>query len=74
MKSKAGVAAKLAEPTESARRPEVLTYTVPVAGRMVGLPPSSSYEAAKRGEIPTMRFGKSLRVPKAKWDRMVLGE
>jgi hypothetical protein len=54
--------------------PEVLTYTVPFAGAMVGLPPSGSYAAAKRGEIPTMRFGHLLRVPKAKWDRMVLGE
>jgi len=59
---------------EKSRSPEVLTYTVPFAGGMVGLPPSSSYEAAKRGEIPTIRFGKSLRVPKAKWDRIVLGE
>jgi hypothetical protein len=72
MKSKAD-AAEVAAPTERSRS-EVLTYTVPFAGSMVGLPPSSSYEAAKRGEIPTMRFGKSLRVPKAKWDRMVLGE
>lgn len=54
--------------------PQDLTYTVPVAGAMVGLIPSTSYGAAKRGEIPTMRFGKLLRVPKAKWDRMVLGE
>jgi hypothetical protein len=63
-----------AGPIEKSQSPGVLTYTVPFAGGMVGVPPSSSYEAAKRGEIPTMRFGKSLRVPKAKWDRIVLGE
>jgi hypothetical protein len=51
-----------------------LTYTVPVAGAMAKLKPSASYEAAKRGEIPTIRFGKLLRVPKAKWDRILLGE
>jgi hypothetical protein len=73
MKSKPD-AAEVAGPVDRPQSPEDLTYTVPFAGGMVGLPPSSSYEAAKRGEIPTMRFGKSLRVPKAKWDRMVLGE
>jgi hypothetical protein len=67
-------AAEAAGPVEQSQGPEDLTYTVPFAGRMVGLPPSSSYEAAKRGEIPTMRFGKLLRVPKAKWDRMARGE
>ncbi len=59
---------------EQSQGPEVLTYLVPFAGAMVGLTHSGSYEAAKRGEIPTMRFGKLLRVPKKKWDRMVLGE
>jgi hypothetical protein len=73
MKAKPDAMAE-AGPVEQSQGPGVLTYTVPVAGRMVGLTHSSSYEAAKRGEIPTIRFGKLLRVPKAKWDRIVLGE
>ncbi|TFC71408.1 hypothetical protein E3O45_15150 [Cryobacterium sp. TMS1-20-1] len=37
---------------------------VPTAGRMFyGLGSSSSYAAARRGEIPTLRIGKKLIVP-----------
>jgi hypothetical protein len=73
MKTKPDVT-EVAGPVERSQRPEVLTYSVPFAGGMVGLTLSGSYGAAKRGEIPTMRFGKLLRVPKAKWDRMARGE
>jgi hypothetical protein len=48
-----------------------LTFTVPEAGAMVGLKKNGSYAAAKRGEIPTISFGKLLRVPKATWLRMI---
>jgi hypothetical protein len=40
---------------------------------MVGLSRVASYAAARRGEIPTMRFGKALRVPKARWHCMIEG-
>jgi excisionase family DNA binding protein len=40
------------------------TITVPEAGaEYFGLSRGASYEAAKRGEIPTTRIGKLLRVP-----------
>jgi hypothetical protein len=56
--------------TTSARaESEVLTYDVPEAGAMVGLGRNASYEAAKRGEIPTVKFGKRLKVIKIVWDR-----
>jgi hypothetical protein len=48
---------------------EIFTYEVPEAGAMVGLSRNASYEAAKRGDIPTVRFGKRLKVLKAVWDR-----
>ena len=42
----------------------VKTMTVPDAGRIYyGLSRNSSYEAAKRGDIPTIKIGKLLRVP-----------
>ena len=42
----------------------VKTMTVPDAGRIYyGLSRNGSYEAAKRGDIPTIRIGKLLRVP-----------
>ena len=48
-----------------------LTYTVPTAGRMAGLSRNGSYLAAERGEIPTMNFGRLLRVPAAAWDQIL---
>ncbi len=40
-----------------------LTCDVPVAGRVIGLGRNASYEAARVGEIPAIRFGKRLLVP-----------
>jgi len=41
-----------------------LTITVPEAGkRYLGLSRGASYAAADRGDIPTIRIGRLLRVP-----------
>ena len=43
---------------------ESLTLSVPKAGKEnFGLSRNGSYEAAKRGDIPTIKIGKLLRVP-----------
>ena len=42
-------------------------YTVPQAGEMIGLSRNGSYDAARRGEIPVLQFGKKKVVPKALW-------
>jgi hypothetical protein len=43
---------------------ESLTLSVPKAGKeYFGLSRNGSYEAAKRGDIPTIKIGKLLRVP-----------
>lgn len=47
------------------------TYSVPEAGRIVGLGKNASYEAARRGELPVLRFGRLLRVPRAALERML---
>jgi hypothetical protein len=36
---------------------------------MVGLSRNGAYDAVRRGEIPVIRFGTKLVVPKAIWDR-----
>lgn len=41
------------------------TISVPEAGRLLGLKPRASYNAAARGEIPVFRVGRYLRVPTA---------
>jgi Helix-turn-helix domain len=51
---------------------EPKTLSVPEAGaRYFGLSRNASYEAAKRGDIPTIRIGKLLRVPVRAMERML---
>jgi hypothetical protein len=47
------------------------TTSVPEAGRALGLSRNASYEAAARGEIQTLRFGRRIVVPTA-WLKGVL--
>lgn len=39
------------------------TIGVPEAGRILGLGRNASYEAAARGDIPTIRVGRLMRAP-----------
>jgi hypothetical protein len=39
------------------------TIDIPTAGRVLGIGRDAAYAAAARGEIPTLRLGRSLRVP-----------
>ena len=48
-----------------------LGYNVPEAGRLLGLSRQSAYEAARRGELPTVRFGRRLIVPKVALERLL---
>jgi excisionase family DNA binding protein len=50
------------------------TYSVPEAGRRVGLGKNASYAAAQRGELPVLRFGRKLRVPRVALERLLSGE
>ena len=46
------------------------TLSVPEAGALYyGLSRNGSYDAAKRGEIPTIRVGRKFRVPVAAMER-----
>ncbi len=46
--------------------------TVPEAGRIFGLERAASYNAARRGDIPTITVGRRVLVPTAKL-RVLLG-
>jgi hypothetical protein len=43
----------------------------PTTGRFFGLCKASTYDAARRGEIPTIRVGRRLLVPTAELRRML---
>jgi excisionase family DNA binding protein len=48
-----------------------LTLSVPEAGKMVNLGKNAAYAAARAGQIPTLRFGRKLRVPTARFLKML---
>jgi len=49
-----------------------LTLTVPEAARRYfGLGRKAAYALAAKGELPTIRIGRTLRVPVAALDRML---
>lgn len=50
---------------------EKLCYTVPEAGALLGFSRNHSYELARRGELPVIRFGKRMVVPKAAFEKML---
>lgn len=50
------------------------TYKIGEAGQLLGIGRNQAYDAAKRGEIPTIKIGKRLLVPKEALDRLLRGE
>ena len=50
---------------------ERLVYTIEESAEMLGIGRSKAYEAAQTGEIPTIRIGRRLLVPKVALDRML---
>ena len=50
---------------------ERLVFTVEEAGKLLGLGRNAAYDGAKRGDIPTIRVGRLLRVPKAPFLKML---
>lgn len=50
---------------------EKLVYTVEEAGALLNLGRSGAYEAVRRGDIPTIRIGRRLLVPKVALDRLM---
>jgi excisionase family DNA binding protein len=57
--------------TDRKSNENLLVYDVPEAGALLGLTRNGSYEAAKRGDIPTIRIGGLIKVPKAAFHRML---
>jgi excisionase family DNA binding protein len=50
---------------KSSETGERLVYTILEVGELLGLNRNAAYEAARRGDFPTIRIGKLIRVPKA---------
>jgi excisionase family DNA binding protein len=50
------------------------TVTVAEAAEVLGISRNGAYEAAKRGEIPTVKVGRLVLVPKDALDRLLSGD
>ena len=50
-----------------------LTLTVEEAAQRLGLSRWSAYNLAKNGELPTIKLGRRVLVPKAALDRLLAG-
>lgn len=53
---------------------ERLTLTVEEAAPMLGISRAFAYEAVNRGEIPSIRIGRRVLVPRAALDRLLSPE
>ena len=51
-----------------------LTYTIEEAARLLGVSRGTAYESARRGEIPTLRLGRRLLVPRARLEELLGGD
>ena len=52
---------------------ERLTYTVEEAGKLLGISRNTAFDAARKGDIPTIRVGRRLLVPKKRFLEMLEG-
>jgi excisionase family DNA binding protein len=49
------------------------TVTITEAAKTLGVSRNKAYEAARRGEIPTIKIGKRILVPLAALERLLQG-
>jgi excisionase family DNA binding protein len=57
-----------------AEKVEARTYKIGEAAKLLGIGRNQAYEAAQRGDIPCLKIGKRVLVPKAALDRMLAGD
>ena len=60
-------------PAPAGVKPRVIPLW-PDAGQALGLSRNGAYDAAKRGEIPTLRFGWKLVVPIERFEKLLAGD
>lgn len=50
---------------------ERLTYNVSETAKLLGLSKNSLYQACLKGEIPHLKIGKRILIPRARLDQML---
>ena len=56
--------------TQSSRPKEKRTMTVEEAGSLLGISRGAAYSAARSGDLPVIRIGKRILVPKEAFERL----
>ncbi len=52
---------------------EPLTLTIPQAARLLGISTSKAYEAARCGQLPTLRVGSRVLISRRRLEELVNG-
>ena len=53
---------------------DALTLTIPEAARLLGISISKTYEAARLGQLPTIRVGTRVLVSRRRLEELVNGQ
>lgn len=53
---------------------KAITYRIEEAAKLLGIGRNTAYEAARTGQLPTVRLGKRLVVPKAALEKLLSGQ
>ena len=67
---------RMNEPTMNDKSPKPLprqTYTVPETAKILGIGRNQAYEAVRTKQLPSIRIGNRLLVPRAALERMLAG-
>ena len=59
---------------ESVMATERLTLTVTEAAAVLGISRNACYEAVRTGQLPCLRIGKRLLIPKVQLEKLLQGE
>ncbi len=54
-------------------QPERLVYTVEEAGRLLGVSRTTAYECVRTGQLPSVRLGRRIVVPRAAIEALLAG-
>lgn len=60
--------------TESGSQLQRETLTIPETAKVLGIGVKTAYEAARSGQLPVVKLGRRLVVPRAGLDRMLTGQ
>lgn len=58
---------------DTAPKLETAVYTVEEVAQLLRIGRSSAYEAVRRGQIPALRLGRRLRVPRSALEQLLRG-